>query len=534
MEAMNHGKHRFSRRALLRGAAAGWAGALAGTAARPLLAAAPAVIVPAGGRPALPYGVQSGDVGPDRAVIWSCCDRPARMIVEHALNDSFRDAQRLVGPAALEATDFTARLELTGLPAGQRVFYRVIFQDLRDPTVTSEPVSGTLRVPATTRRDLLFAWSADTVGQGWGINLDWGGMKTYEAIRQLDPDFFIHSGDSIYADGPVQAEVTLDGGQLWKNLVTPEKAKVAETLDEFRGNYRYNLLDANLRRFNAQVPQLVQWDDHETRNNWYPGQRLVGDARYTTPGVDLLAARGRRAFLDYTPVRFNPRDPERIYRSFPHGPSLEVFMLDARSYRGPNGPNRQPMPGEGTQFLGSAQTRWLKQRLRASTATWKVIASDMPVGLVVRDGATAFESWANGDGPPLGRELELAGLLRSIKQRGIRNVVWVTADVHYAAAHYYDPGKAQFTDFSPFWEFVAGPLNAGTFGPAPLDNTFGPQVKFTGIPPGMKPNRPPSDGFQFFGTVRIDGQTEVMTVTLRDLTGRALFSVDLAPEKPAA
>ena len=75
----------------------------------------------------------------------------------------------------------------------------------------------------------------------------------------------------------------------------------------------------------------------------------------------------------------------------------------------------------------------------------------------------------------------------------------VTADVHYAAAHYYDPKQAAVGDFDPFWEFVAGPLNAGTFGPNPLDATFGPEVRFLGIPPGMKPNRPPSDGFQFFG-----------------------------------
>jgi alkaline phosphatase D len=45
------------------------------------------------------------------------------------------------------------------------------------------------------------------------------------------------------------------------------------------------------------------------------------------------------------------------------------------------------------------------------------------------------------------------------------NTVWLTADVHYAAAHYYNPDKAQFQEFDPFWEFVARPLHAGTFGP---------------------------------------------------------------------
>ena len=122
----------------------------------------------------------------------------------------------------------------------------------------------------------------------------------------------------------------------------------------------------------------------------------------------------------------------------------------------------------------------------------------MPLGLVVRDG-TLFEAVANDDpGPPLGRELEIADLLRHIRAQNIRNVVWITGDVHYCAAHHYDPSRAMFTDFGPFWEFVAGPLNAGTFGPATLDETFGPEVRFVGIPPGMKPNRPPSDGFSVF------------------------------------
>jgi len=50
--------------------------------------------------------------------------------------------------------------------------------------------------------------------------------------------------------------------------------------------------------FNAQVPQLVQWDDHEVTNNWYPGEILTDiglDARYTVKDVDLLSDRARQA-----------------------------------------------------------------------------------------------------------------------------------------------------------------------------------------------------------------------------------------------
>jgi alkaline phosphatase D len=40
---------------------------------------------------------------------------------------------------------------------------------------------------------------------------------------------------------------------------------------------------------------------------------------------------------------------------------------------------------------------------------------------------------------PLGRGIELAGLLSFIQRAGIRNTVWITADLHYTAAHYFDP-----------------------------------------------------------------------------------------------
>jgi alkaline phosphatase D len=109
--------------------------------------------------------------------------------------------------------------------------------------------------------------------------------------------------------------------------------------------------------------------------------------------------------------------------------------------------------------------------------------------------------------------------------------VWLTADVHYTAAHYYDPNKAAFQDFEPFWEFVSGPIHAGTFGPNQLDATFGPQVVFVKAPSKEQgQNLPPSEGMQFFGSIAIDGASEVMTVTLKDVDDRALWSTKIEPK----
>jgi alkaline phosphatase D len=505
---------------------------LSGAAAAALVVprSAPALVTSAGARPAIPHGVAVGDVTGDRAIVWSRTDRPARMIVEWSTRESFADPRRIVGPAALETTGFTARLDLAGLPADQTIVYRVLFQDLGDLGTFSLPASGRFRTAPASTRDVRLAWSADTVGQGFGIDLARGGLKTYGTMRRAAPDVFVHLGDTIYADNPLPESIPLDDGSVWRNVVTPAKAKVAETLDEFRGNYLYNLEDENLRRFNAEVAQVVLWDDHEVRNNWYPTQ-VLDDPRYQVKSVALLAARAKRAFLEHNPLRFACDDPERVYRRVPYGPLVDLFALDMRSERGPNSENRQPVRGPEAALLGPAQLEWLKQGLARSTATWKVVASDQPLGLVVPDAEATFEAVANGDaGPPLGRELEIAELLRFLRDERVRNVVWVTADVHYAAAHHYDPARARFREFDPFWEFVAGPLHAGTFGPARLDPTFGPELRFLGIPEGMKPNRPPSDGLQFFGTLDVDGRSRTLTARLHDVAGRVLYSVELPAE----
>jgi alkaline phosphatase D len=490
---------------------------------------APSIVVRDPQRPSMPCGVATGDVTAGRAIVWSRTDRPARMIVEYSTTASFRDIRRIVGPAALEDTDFTARVDLTELPPNQRISYRVSFQSLSDLRASSAPLEGSFLTPdERVEREVTFAFSADTVGQGWGIDPARGGFATYAAIRRAGPDVFINLGDTIYADQPLQREVVLDDGTVWRNVVTEAKSRVAQTLDDFRGNHAYNYQDEQLRACNAEVSQVVLWDDHEVHDNWYPTLRLDADARYTEKSVALLAARAKRAFFEYQPLRFDPVDPERIYRSWRHGPALEIFALDMRSYRGANSANRQDDLNDESAILGAAQVAWLERALAASTSTWKVIASDMPIGLVVPDAGGRYEAVANrDDGPPLGREREIARILKFIRDRRVRNVVWITADVHYGAAHHYDPSRARFTEFSPFWEFVAGPLHAGTFGPNPLDGTFGPEVRFLAIPPGMKPNRPPSDGYQFFGVGRIDRRTRALTMQIRNRAGETLFTQEL-------
>ncbi|HYN64562.1 MAG TPA: alkaline phosphatase D family protein, partial [Candidatus Limnocylindrales bacterium] len=485
---------------------------------------------------AFSHGVQSGDVDATSGMVWTRVDRPARILMEYATTESFADPVRLPPLEALPATDLTAKRLLSWLPADQEIFYRMVAADLAETSLLSEPITGRLRTAPAGRRPVRFAWSGDTAGQGWGI--DEVGMKTYAAIAGHAPDFLLHSGDAIYADGPMVDTVELGDGGTWRNIVlTDAKRKVAETLDEFRGQWKYNLQDRHVQALNARVPTFVQWDDHEVLNNWSPGKDLSDDARYTEKSVTRLAARAARAFHEMTPIRPNPAEPNRVYRRIAYGPLLDVFFLDLRSYRGRNYlTSAQDEPGS-RHILGERQLAWMKRALSASRATWKVIACDLPLGLVSWEdvaGGRAAEAFANGEGgPPRGRELEIADLLRHIQRAGITNIVWLTADVHYTAAHHYDPSRARFRDFDPFWEFVSGPLHAGSFAQKELDPTFGPEVRFVKAPPpGLGASVPPSAGWQFFGLVDIDGEAR-LTVRLMDRANTELWRVTLDPA-PAA
>ena len=260
------------------------------------------------------------------------------------------------------------------------------------------------------RTDLRFQWSGDTAGQGWGINQAFGGMRIYETMRQRDPLFFLHSGDTIYADGPIAASVVAENGQVWNNLVTPEVSKVAETLDEFRGRYRYNLLDETCA---ASTPKSADLAMGRSRGR----QQLVrrqGPLRRPAVHRKERAAADRardQGLSEYAPMRpFDVRKFQRVYRSYSYGPLLELFVVDMRSYRGPNTANLQTTPSSETVFLGREQLDWLKAGLEESRAVWKVVAADMPLGLNVGDGPR-WEAIANGEhGPAKGRELEFVEL----------------------------------------------------------------------------------------------------------------------------
>jgi alkaline phosphatase D len=463
-------------------------------------------------QPAITHGAQVGDPQSGRALVWARCDEPTRMIVQWDTSEAFHAPRAVAGPVVGTDTDHAATVAIEGLPDAQTIVYRVRFER-EAARGASEWVKGTFATPRADR--FRFAWTGDTCGQGYGRNPEWGGLRGYAAIAAASPAFLLHSGDLIYADNPIPPEVKLDDGRVWRNVSNEHVARVAESLEDFRARFAYNLEDEHVRALARAVPIVAQWDDHETHNNWWPGQTLE-DPRYHVRDASTLSAWARRAMTEWTPL-----PPGNIHRVVHHGPLLDLVLLDCRSFRTPND------DGVGTKMLGDAQARWLVDTLASSRARWKIIACDQPLSLVIADHGPSgdqFEGFANTPGAPKGREVELAVVLRELHARGVTNLVWLTADVHYAAAHRYDPSRAA-GDFDPFWEFVAGPIHAGTFGPNELDPTFGPELKFQWAPPPGKANLAPWDELQSFGTVDI--VRDALTVALWGIDGKQRYRVEL-------
>jgi alkaline phosphatase D len=485
-------------------------------------------------------GIQIGEVsagiGGTDAIVWARLPYPAAVDVAWSTDGPDGPWHHLRAPHALEVTDFTTRVPLRGLPCDALVHLRVTATGLEAAHAAPWIRRSQFRTApaAATPRSIRFAWSADVNGQGFGINPDFGGLRIFDVLRGRDLDFFVHLGDAVYADAPLQPVIEDERGRGWRNVMTQAKTKVAESLAEYRANFRYNWLDAAYTRFCAEVPQIVIWDDHEVVNNWSPSLNLQRDKRYTVKDLPLLAATAARAFREHMPIPLEGFDGAgRLYRVVHYGPLLDIFVVDMQTHRGPNSHNLQTEASGETGFLGAEQVAWLQQALLESKAVWKVIAAGMPVGINVSDGHDAegrvkWQGVANGDdGPPKGRELELASLLSFMKAHGIHNTVWLCADVHYTAAHYFDPEKAAFKDFAPFWEFISGPLNAGSYGPFNPDGTFGTQVRYSRASPVRGAS--PAAGYQFFGEVEIDAATRAMHVKLCDISGTVLHTEVLVP-----
>jgi alkaline phosphatase D len=420
-----------------------------------------------------------GEVDQRSAVIWVRAPGPGRIAAELRAAGN-PPTVRAAAAEAREDEDFTVKLVFDALSPATRHAYRVRWggQQEDGEFVTAPPPSA----PEPVR----LVWSGDLGGGGRCRSPDLG-YPIFRAMAARRPDVFVFVGDTIYADQRCRVPENVPGADF-----------IARDLAGFRAKHRYNRSDPAFQAFLRSTSAYTIWDDHEVVNDF-------------AGSVEPLMPIGRRALLEYWPIRPPAEEPTRLYRRVRWGRLLELFILDTRQYRSPNA-----MPdGPGKTMLGAAQREWLLAGLSGSDAVWKVIVSSVslsiPTGRAGRDGWAAGVARGRGEVPRTGFAHELAIVVQALAAQRARNVVWLVADVHRAEVIRHGPAPGLV-----FHELVAGPLSASLGVPGPLD-------------PALNPSRLYAEGgFDNFGELlATPAGLEVRIITA---TGQVRFETVLLPE----
>jgi alkaline phosphatase D len=325
----------------------------------------------------------AGDVTPDGAMVWLRAESESKVFLQYGKDPGLGDLSS-IGPFSVEKdADNTALIQLENLKPATTYYYRAALADKQPGYVAHFLTAPKPDDPAK----VSFCFSGDT-------RESYQPFTIMDAVRAQRPDFFLHLGDTIYAD----------------------RGASAHRLSEFWAKYRANRADAWTQVCFAETSAYVVWDDHEVEDDYLP--------------ANPLAPIGRKAFLDYWPVRRHADEPERIYRAFRWGQALELFLLDVRQYRNPK---RRTM-------LGQAQKEWLLEQVARSPAIFKFIATAVPMAGGGRD---RWEGYAT----------ERTEILRYLQEKKISGVVFLSADLHCAAITRIPKGNG-------LKNITAGPLAA--------------------------------------------------------------------------
>ena len=465
------------------------------------------------------HGAAAGDVTSHSAVIWSRSNKEAIMHVAVSRNQaSYGSVHKKVRVSAEH--DFTGKIKIDNLNPDTLYYYRVWFSsNERSYADAQKSASGTFRTAPSkdSAKPVKFAWGGDLAGQNVCRD-SIEGFPIFMTIEAMNPDFFIGLGDMIYADGTCN-----EIGRYGNRQIDGEFIQSFDMFN-FWSHWKYNREDSHYKDLLSKVPYFAIWDDHEVVNDFGP----LHDTRNTLPYVagEHLLPFGLAAFLDYNPVDENPETPNRLYRNIQWGRHVELFILDTRQYRDANFEIDDPTKPK--TMLGREQLIWLKDKLKKSSATWRVIVSIVPMSIPTGSAEGGRDGWANFD-QNTGFEYELLDILRFMKKQGIYNTIWLTTDVHFAAVFRYTP----FIDDSSFqvYEFVTGPLNSGLFPNFNYDTTtlgterlflYGPDGGGAGL------NYEQAKLFMNFGLVEVDEKGN-LTVSISNIYGDIKHKTTLLP-----
>ncbi|MFN8133296.1 MAG: alkaline phosphatase D family protein [Solirubrobacteraceae bacterium] len=466
----------LSRRQFVAGASS--LGAVAVFAPQALAAKLGTVPTLRGGR--FDSGLMSGDPTPNGITLWTRVfgvGGKGSVELEIAKEKSFRRVvkRELIGTGADLGHSVKARV--TGLDPYEQYYYRFATKTANSPV-------GRFRtaLPADSRQPVRFAfWSCQDYTHGF--------YNAHALMAREDIDFMVCLGDYIYDEtyhtvGGSKTAVRDDTIGRTPDPSYTSVFRAAVSLDDYRKKYALYRSDASLRALQAKVPIIVIWDDHEVQNN-YVGKPADGGLPANEGFTQARKKAGYRAFFENQPTYGTGSTKSRIYRQIRFGKTVDLLMLDQRQYR-----DDQPCGDavakpcadfdQPRDFLGRTQMNWVKGKLASSKAAWKVIGNEvmcMPAQ-VLGGSYYTFDMW---HGYPRERE----ELLQHIKAKGIKDVVFVTGDIHTFIAG--DVRTQLGAGDTVATEFVGGSITSQNFGETDLDVGGGTTLKGNDASPKTSP-----------------------------------------------
>lgn len=277
---------------------------------------------------------------------------------------------------ALAENDFIIKKKINSLESGSKYFYRLRFGKDSHAVFTSE--IGTFKTLPGPDRDSKISFAVVT-----GMNYNHFHFGKYDStraysrtdkalgypalatIKNLQPDYFIGTGDNVYFDHPNKAnyERAVKAG----DFPHPAGYGGMEVVDEsgMRRKYHEQFIQPRFRDLFMNVGTYWEKDDHDYRFN---------DA---DPHQDLPISHelGIKNFKEQLPVVDPDEVHAKTYRTHRMSQDLQIWMLEGRDYRSPN----QMEDGPDKTLLGTEQLRWLKETLLESDASFKFIISPTPM-----------------------------------------------------------------------------------------------------------------------------------------------------------
>ena len=326
------------------------------------------------------HGVASGDPLQTQVIIWTRvtpADSSARLEVQWdvAKDADFKHITATGKVLTTAAQDFTVKVDVTGLAAGQVYFYRF-------KSASTYSITGQTKTLATQVQSVQFAVCSCS-------NYPAGYFHVYKEMAKQDVDVVIHLGDYIYEYG-MGGYATEEAVEMGRALADDNNAEIIR-LDGYRKRYALYRLDPDLQAAHQRHPFIVIWDDHELANDtWEKGAE---NHQSDTEGDFLerkLAALA--AYFEWMPIR--PIDDQhiKIYRQFDFGTLVQLTMLDTRiiarnvqldyaNYMTATGLDiakfQADLINPARTLMGVEQRNWLLQKLQQSTATWNVLGQQI-------------------------------------------------------------------------------------------------------------------------------------------------------------